>query len=181
VGPGPDLDGEEVIRGEGIGVEGVVSHVGVEGAVQRDAGAHSGALGDLQRDQRAGELRRVVVDVQHLDLDVEELEVLGREGDDVELDGAVEVLLAELLAVHLGAHGDLAVVLAHGQQRRAAPLHGSEADRRRVGQAVEHVGHVLREPGDHRAHPLLLVDAVLEGLNSCLSEGGMNFTIDHLD
>uniref|UniRef100_A0A8I3PRH4 Uncharacterized protein n=2 Tax=Canis lupus familiaris TaxID=9615 RepID=A0A8I3PRH4_CANLF len=159
--PGPHLDGEEVVGGERVGVQGVVAHVRVRGAVQRDARPHGRALRDLDGDDGPRELRGVVVDVQHLHLDVEQLQVLGGERDHVELDAAVEVPRAQLLAVDGRAHADLARVLVHPQQRRAAPLHGPEAHGR-AGQPPQRLGRVLRQPRDHRAHPLLLVDAVPE-------------------
>uniref|UniRef100_A0A670IJ65 Uncharacterized protein n=1 Tax=Podarcis muralis TaxID=64176 RepID=A0A670IJ65_PODMU len=93
---------EVAIGGDLVGAQRVGAHVRVEGALQGEAGAWRGALRDLHRQVGLREGGRVVVDVQHFDLDAEELQRVLQE--DLEVQLARRALLADLLAVDLLVH-----------------------------------------------------------------------------
>uniref|UniRef100_A0A8C2SM15 Uncharacterized protein n=1 Tax=Coturnix japonica TaxID=93934 RepID=A0A8C2SM15_COTJA len=85
-----------------VGAQRVGAHVGVEGALQGEAGARRGALRDLHGEVGLGEGGWVVVDVQHLDLHPEQLEGVLQE--DLQMQQTGGALLADLLAVDLLVH-----------------------------------------------------------------------------
>uniref|UniRef100_A0A8B9KTF3 Uncharacterized protein n=1 Tax=Astyanax mexicanus TaxID=7994 RepID=A0A8B9KTF3_ASTMX len=152
----------------------VLAHVRVPGTVQRHAGSHSGALGDLHGHDRARKPRRVVVNVQHVHAHAEQAQVLGGQCGYVQLHGAVGLLRTQSLPVDARGHADLTVLLAHREQRRARAVHGAEARRDGAWQTGERARRVLQQPPDHGAHALLLQDAVaheLSGRGRCGGTG----------
>uniref|UniRef100_A0A4W3GBB8 Uncharacterized protein n=1 Tax=Callorhinchus milii TaxID=7868 RepID=A0A4W3GBB8_CALMI len=160
VGPGAHLEREVLVGGERVVVERIVPHVRIHGAVQGEPGTHRGALVDLHRDDRPGEAGRVVVDVQHLHLDLDQLQVLGGQSDHVEGDGAGGgVGFAQPLPVDALGDADPPVLLPHREQRGVQALHHPKA----LGGRVQLVGQGLRQRPEHRAHRLLLVHPVLHG------------------
>uniref|UniRef100_A0A3P9JR25 Uncharacterized protein n=1 Tax=Oryzias latipes TaxID=8090 RepID=A0A3P9JR25_ORYLA len=142
--------------------ERVLTDVRVCGAVQGDARSYGRALGDLDWDDGSGELGGIVVDVQHFHFDVEQLKVLGREREHVELDGAVEILFAEFLAVDFASDADFSVLLAHGEEGRTASLHGSKAERHGAGKFCQNIRDIVFQTGNNRADFLLLRNVIFK-------------------
>uniref|UniRef100_A0A8C5T6Y4 Uncharacterized protein n=1 Tax=Malurus cyaneus samueli TaxID=2593467 RepID=A0A8C5T6Y4_9PASS len=91
------VEREVAVGGDLVGAQRVGAHVGVEGALQREAGARRGALRDLHGEVGLREGGRVVVDVQHLDLHPEQLEGVLQE--DLQVQQAGGALLTDLLPV----------------------------------------------------------------------------------
>uniref|UniRef100_A0A8C9MNH8 Uncharacterized protein n=1 Tax=Serinus canaria TaxID=9135 RepID=A0A8C9MNH8_SERCA len=83
------VEGEVAVGGDLVGAQGVGAHVGVEGALQREAGARRGALRDLHGQVGLREGGRVVVDLQ------------GVLQEDLQVQQAGGALLADLLPVDL--------------------------------------------------------------------------------
>uniref|UniRef100_A0A8D3D0V6 Uncharacterized protein n=1 Tax=Scophthalmus maximus TaxID=52904 RepID=A0A8D3D0V6_SCOMX len=127
----------------------VRAHVRVERALQREAGARSGALRDLHRDVRLREAGGVVVDVHHLDFDPKQLQRVLQEHFHVEL--AADALLADLLPVDFLVDKQDAVLQVHLQVRRAGAGHHLEAARGQFGKVqtqvfgdIPHQGAMVR-------------------------------------
>uniref|UniRef100_A0A452J1L2 Secreted protein n=1 Tax=Gopherus agassizii TaxID=38772 RepID=A0A452J1L2_9SAUR len=94
---------EIAVGGDLVGAQRVGAQVRVEGALQWEAGARCGALGDLHCQVGLREGGRIVIDVQHLDLHPEQLEGVLQKDLQVQLAGG-GVLLADLLPVDLLVH-----------------------------------------------------------------------------
>uniref|UniRef100_A0AAY4EAV0 Uncharacterized protein n=1 Tax=Denticeps clupeoides TaxID=299321 RepID=A0AAY4EAV0_9TELE len=117
---------EEVVGGDVVGAQRVAADVGVERALQREAGARGGALRDLHRDVGLREGGRVVVNVHDLDLHAKELQRALQEHLEVQQAGGTQVL-ADALAVDLLVHVEHAGLQVHVQVRRPRAGHSLEA------------------------------------------------------
>uniref|UniRef100_A0A8C8VQG8 Uncharacterized protein n=1 Tax=Pelusios castaneus TaxID=367368 RepID=A0A8C8VQG8_9SAUR len=155
---------EVAVGGDLVGAQRVGAHVRVEGALQREAGARRGALGDLHREVGLGEGGRVVVDVQHLDLYPEQLQRVLQE--DLQVQQAGGALLADLLPIDLLVHvqhSGLQVELQVGAPRVGHRLEA--ASRKFCNVQAQVLGDIPHE----RAMLLLLLHGVVK-----LGEEGEN-------
>uniref|UniRef100_A0A8C9SN03 Secreted protein n=1 Tax=Scleropages formosus TaxID=113540 RepID=A0A8C9SN03_SCLFO len=148
---------EVAVGGDVVGAQRVRAHVGVERALHGEARARRGALGDLDGDVRLGEARRVVVDVQDLDLHAEELQRALQEH--LEVQEARRALLADPLAVHLLVHEERAVLQVHLQVRRPRAGHDLELARRKFCHVQ---AQILRDIPHERPVVLLLGNRVVK-------------------
>uniref|UniRef100_A0A803TP35 Uncharacterized protein n=1 Tax=Anolis carolinensis TaxID=28377 RepID=A0A803TP35_ANOCA len=151
------VEREEGVGGDLVGAQRVGAHVGVEGALQREARARRGALGDLHRQVGLREGGRVVVEVQHLHLHAEELQRVLQEDLQVELAGGA--LPADLLAVDLLAHVQHPGLQVEVQVRAARVGHRLEAPRGKFGDVQ---AQVLGDVAHESAMLLLLLHGVVK-------------------
>uniref|UniRef100_A0A8C4J7I0 Uncharacterized protein n=1 Tax=Dromaius novaehollandiae TaxID=8790 RepID=A0A8C4J7I0_DRONO len=151
------VEREVTVGGDLVGAQRVGAHVGVEGALQGEAGARRGALRDLHREVGLREGGRVVVDVQHLDLHPEQLQGVLQE--DLQVQQAGGALLADLLAVDLLVHVQHPGLQVELQVRAAGVGHRLEtASRKFCNVQAEVLGDIPHE----RAMLLLFLYRVME-------------------
>uniref|UniRef100_A0A8B9VB75 Uncharacterized protein n=2 Tax=Anas TaxID=8835 RepID=A0A8B9VB75_9AVES len=151
------VEGEVAVGGDLVGAQRVGAHVGVEGALQGEAGARRGALRDLHREVGLREGGRVVVDVQHLDLHPEQLQGVLQE--DLQVQQAGGALLADLLPVDLLVHVEHPGLQVELQVRAAGVGRRLEAASRKFCNVQ---AQVLGDISHERAMLLLLLHRVME-------------------
>uniref|UniRef100_A0A4W3GYV1 Uncharacterized protein n=1 Tax=Callorhinchus milii TaxID=7868 RepID=A0A4W3GYV1_CALMI len=99
VSRGLHVEEKVTVGGDLVRAQRIAAHVRVEGALQRQTRPRRGALGDLHRDVRLREARRVVVNIHHFDLDPEKFQRVFQEN--FQMQQADGVLLADALPVDL--------------------------------------------------------------------------------
>uniref|UniRef100_A0A8C3BF77 Uncharacterized protein n=1 Tax=Cairina moschata TaxID=8855 RepID=A0A8C3BF77_CAIMO len=151
------VEGEVAVGGDLVGAQRVGAHVGVEGALQGEAGARRGALRDLHRKVGLREGGRVVVDVQHLDLHPEQLQGVLQE--DLQVQQAGGALLADLLPIDLLVHVEHPGLQVELQVRAAGVGRRLEAASRKFCNVQ---AQVLGDISHERAMLLLLLHRVME-------------------
>uniref|UniRef100_A0A8B9BJJ8 Uncharacterized protein n=1 Tax=Anser brachyrhynchus TaxID=132585 RepID=A0A8B9BJJ8_9AVES len=151
------VEGEVAVGGDLVGAQRVGAHVGVEGALQGEAGARRGALRDLHREIGLREGGRVIVDVQHLNLHPEQLQGVLQE--DLQVQQAGGALLADLLPVDLLVHVEHPGLQVELQVRAAGVRRRLEAASRKFCNVQ---AQVLGDIPHERAMLLLLLHRVME-------------------
>ena len=149
------------VDGDLVALDVVWPDVCVRGWVQRDPGPHRRVLRDLHYGLPARELRRVVVDVLHLHLDVDQFVALFGEIHHVKSDEALWSVSAHPLPVDALHHGELPVALPHPDERVVELFHHPKIG---LGGVRRTQGHVLGEVSNDRARRVLLVGLVSYGI-----------------
>uniref|UniRef100_A0A8C9FGG2 Uncharacterized protein n=1 Tax=Pavo cristatus TaxID=9049 RepID=A0A8C9FGG2_PAVCR len=129
------LEREEAVGAELVGVHRVGAHVGILGALEREASTQHCRLSHLEHVLLPGEGGSVVVDVQHLHLYTVQLQRALDEQLQVEQAGAP--CFAHLLPVDPLVHKEDPVLQVHLQVLpRPGPGHNAEPPRRQRGHAL---------------------------------------------
>uniref|UniRef100_A0A8B9G5V9 Uncharacterized protein n=1 Tax=Amazona collaria TaxID=241587 RepID=A0A8B9G5V9_9PSIT len=151
------VEGEVAVGGYLVGAQRVGAHVGVEGALQREAGARRGAFRDFHGEVGLREGGRIVVDVQHLDLHAEQFEGVLQE--DLQMQQAGGALLADLLPVYLLIHVEHPGLQVELQVRAAGVGRSLEAASRKFCNVQ---AQILGDIPHERAMLLLFLHRVME-------------------